>query len=180
MYLDWDRLNAIDPSTFQSQKPFPWINPYGLLMEQGYRRLLETLPDVSLFTAIFGKQRKYGQQSHDRFLLLYHDALDITTPWKEFITELRGKDYQAFLRRVLGIRSFELLFYWFYTPTSCSVSPHCDSKRKLGSHIFYFNTLQDWDRSWGGETLILDDGGRLDYTSRGRELRFCKELKAWG
>ena len=41
------------------------------------------------------------------------------------------------------------------------MSPHCDSERKLGSHIFYFNTAQDWNPSWGGETLILDDGGRF-------------------
>jgi hypothetical protein len=41
------------------------------------------------------------------------------------------------------------------------VSPHCDSPKKLGSHIFYLNTKEDWDPSWGGETLILDDGGRL-------------------
>ena len=165
MYLDWDRLNAIDPGTFQSQKPFPWINPYRLLTEQGHLRLLETLPDVSLFTSIFGKERKYGQQSHDRFSLEYHDDLDIAKPWQEFITELRGKDYREFLRRQLGVRSFEFLFYWHYTPTGCSVSPHCDSKRKLGSHIFYFNTPQDWDPSWGGETLILDDGERFDYRS---------------
>ena len=41
------------------------------------------------------------------------------------------------------------------------MSPHCDSERKLGSHIFYFNTAQDWNPGWGGETLILDDGGRF-------------------
>ena len=38
-------------------------------------------------------------------------------------------------------------------------------KRKLGSHIFYFNTAEDWDPAWGGETLILDDGGRFNQKS---------------
>ena len=37
------------------------------------------------------------------------------------------------------------------------VSPHCDSKHKLGSHLFYFNDSSEWDPSWGGETLILED-----------------------
>src|SRR5215831_12143420 len=164
-YLNFERLNAIDPVAFQSQKPYPWINPEGLLTEAGYHRLLETLPDVALFTPLFGEPRKYGQQSHDRFSLDYHNNLDIAQPWKEFIAELRGKDYQNFLRRLLGVRSFELLLHWHYTPNGCSVSPHCDAKRKLGSHIFYFNTPQDWDPAWGGETLILDDGGRFDYRS---------------
>jgi hypothetical protein len=163
MYLDVEQLHAIDPAVFQSQTPYPWINPGGLLTETGYRRLLETLPEVTMFTSHFGVQRKHGQQGHDRFTLEYRDDLDITRPWKEFIAELRGRAYRDFLRRLFGIRSFELLFSWHYTPNGCSVSPHCDSKRKLGSHIFYFNTAQDWDPAWGGETLILDDGGRFDY-----------------
>jgi hypothetical protein len=45
------------------------------------------------------------------------------------------------------------------------VSPHCDAKRKLGSHIFYFNTEEDWDPAWGGGTVILDDAGRFDARS---------------
>ena len=41
------------------------------------------------------------------------------------------------------------------------VSPHCDSKGKIGSQIFYLNTGDDWQRDWGGETVVLDDGGRI-------------------
>jgi 2OG-Fe(II) oxygenase superfamily len=161
LYLDLQRLTAIDPTAFQSQKPYPWINPEGLLTEAGYQRLLKTLPDVSLFTPFFGVARAHGQYSHDRFVLEYRNDLALADPWKEFIAELRGKDYRRFLRRLLGTSSLELRFHWHYTPNGCSVSPHCDSERKLGSHIFYFNTAQDWDSSWGGETLILDDGGRF-------------------
>lgn len=164
-YLDVERLSVLDPKAFQSQHPFPWMNPAGLLTEEGYQRLRETLPDVTLFTSIFGKKRVYGQQSHDRFALEYHDALNVAEPWREFVAELRGKEYQQFLRRMMRARSFELLFHWHYTPRGCSVSPHCDSKRKLGSHIFYFNTCEDWDPAWGGETLLLDDGGRFSRKS---------------
>jgi hypothetical protein len=49
--------------------------------------------------------------------------------------------------------------HWHYTPAGKSVSPHCDSFNKIGSQIFYFSTPEDWDRSWGGETVILDDKG---------------------
>jgi len=165
MYLNEEQLRAIDPVTFRSRQPYPWINPEGVLTEEGYQRLLEALPDVTLFTPLFGGERVYGQQSHDRFSLEYRDDLTVAEPWKEFIAELQGKDYQDFLRRLLRLHSFELLFLWHYTPNGCSVSPHCDSRRKLGSHIFYFNTAQDWDPAWGGETLILDDGGGFNRKS---------------
>lgn len=36
-----------------------------------------------------------------------------------------------------------------------------DASRKLGSHIFYFHKDDEWDESWGGQTLVLDDGGRM-------------------
>jgi hypothetical protein len=139
-YLDVKRLQTIDPAPFRVQTPYPWVNPAGLLTDAGYDRLRETLPDVSLFTSHFGETRVYGQQNHDRFSLSYRDDLPVGAPWKAFVAELRGTDYQTFLRRPIGARSFELSFVWHYTPQGCSVSPHCDSKRKLGSHIFYFNT----------------------------------------
>ncbi|MFQ5664821.1 MAG: 2OG-Fe(II) oxygenase [Candidatus Binatia bacterium] len=164
-YLDFDRLAAISADAFRSQKPYPWINPEGLLTTIGYRRLLETLPDVSRFKPFFGKKRSHGQKSHDRYYLDYSDDLDVASPWKEFIAELRGKKYQGFLRRMLRVDSLDVGFHWHYTPNGCSVSPHCDAKRKLGSHIFYFNTTEDWDPAWGGETLVLDDGGRFKRAS---------------
>ena len=47
--------------------------------------------------------------------------------------------------------------------TTATCSPHCDAVWKLGSHIFYFN--EDWNPGWGGETLVLDDGGRFSRRS---------------
>jgi hypothetical protein len=164
-YLDVKRLEAIDPASFRTQAPYPWVNPAGLLTNAGYDRLRETLPDVSLFTSHFGETRLSGQQNHDRFSLPYRDDLPVAATWKAFVAELRGTAYQTFVRRLIGARSFELSFVWHYTPQGCSVSPHCDSRRKLGSHIFYFNTEEDWDPAWGGETLILDDGGRFEFRS---------------
>jgi hypothetical protein len=80
MYLDYARLNAIDTAAFRSQKPYPWINPEGLLTEMGYQRLRETLPDVTKFTTEFGKSGIDGKPSHDRFSLEYDDDLNITQP----------------------------------------------------------------------------------------------------
>jgi hypothetical protein len=164
-YLNLDRIHVLDPVAFQSQRPFPWINPEGILTDDGYRRLVETLPDVSLFQKSFGYQRKHKQDSHDRYLLEYSEDLPVATAWKEFITELRGGEYRAFLRRMLGIEHFDLNCHWHYAPSGCSVSPHCDARRKYGSHVFYFNTEQDWDPAWGGQTMVFDDKGRYSHSA---------------
>jgi hypothetical protein len=160
-YLDFQRLAAIDPLAFQQTTPYPWINPEGLLTTDGHQQLLSTLPDVSLFQQRFGVSRAHGQQSHDRFTLEYQDDLPLAPPWQSFINELRGQEYQTFLHRLFKVNSLELSLHWHYTPNGCSVSPHCDAKHKLGSHIFYFNTEKDWEPSWGGETVILDDEGQF-------------------
>lgn len=160
-FLDEQRLDAIDPATFQNTKPYPWINPAGLLTDAGYRQLVATLPDLSQFTPMFGVQRSHGQQPHDRYALEYRDDLDISPAWHAFVAELRGERYGRWLETLFGRGRFQLNFHWHYTPRGCSVSPHCDATRKLGSHIFYFNTPDDWQPDWGGETLILDDGGRF-------------------
>jgi hypothetical protein len=165
MYLDFERLRAVDPVAFQTQEPFPWINPARLLTEEGYCRLLETLPKVAHFKKKFGGKRNYGQQPHDRLSLDYHDGLEVAKPWKEFVKELRGEVYRSFIAQLIASNDFEFRLHWHYTPRGCSVSPHCDNISKLGSHIFYFNTVEDWDPDWGGETLILDDGGRFDHKS---------------
>jgi Rps23 Pro-64 3,4-dihydroxylase Tpa1-like proline 4-hydroxylase len=163
--LDFDRLDAVDAEAFQSQKPFPFANPERLLSDAGYQRLLASLPNVAMFDDDFGRERKFGQECHDRYNLEYREGLDISQPWQEFIGELRGERYRAFLARLFGTGSFGLRFHWHYAPSGCWVSPHCDSKRKLGSHLFYLNSSQDWDPSWGGQTVALDDGGRFPHNS---------------
>jgi len=161
MYLNPDKLQHLDEAAFQTAHPFPWTNPADLLTESGYRELKDNLPALSLFRSVFGKPRKYGQRSHDRYALEWQPDLALPGPWRDFIEELRGPGYRAFLRRMIGHDRFDLHFHWHYTPTGCSVSPHCDAAWKLGSHIFYFNTEHDWAPEWGGETLVLDDDGRF-------------------
>lgn len=155
-YLDEARLDALDAADFQARKPFPWINPEALLTSDAFQTLYRTLPDIGLFEKNFGKVRKFGQQSHDRYSLEYRPDLPLDAHWHAFVAELNGPHGHRFFCRMLGVRSVSLSCHWHYTPSGCSVSPHCDAKRKLGSQIFYFNTDQDWDPSWGGETLILE------------------------
>jgi len=177
-YLDFERLDRVDERAFQAQKPFPFVNPEKLLGDEGHARLLAALPDVSLFDAEFGRPRKFGQGSHDRYNLEYRDGLAIPAPWQEFIDELRGDRYRAFLARLYGTRRFRLRFHWHYAPRGCWVSPHCDSKRKLGSHIFYLNSSREWDSAWGGETVVLDDEGRFAHSSSPKVEDFHASITA--
>jgi hypothetical protein len=160
-YLNIETLRSIDPGAFRTRDPFPWTNPRGILTEAGYRELLATMPPVERFTPFFGKVRKHGQKSHERYVLEYTDDVELPEPWTRFIGELRSDPYRAFIRELLGGVPFKFRFHWHYTPNGCSVSPHCDARGKLGSHIFYLNSREDWDPAWGGETVILDDHGRF-------------------
>jgi hypothetical protein len=159
-YLDRSFIERFDPRTFREAKPYPWTNPEGILTPEGCQTLVKNMPDISLFTPSFGVQRKYGQQSHERYLLEYVDGLPIPAPWQAFVDELKGDLYRGFIADLLGRGHFRFRFHWHYTPRGCSVSPHCDARGKLGSHIFYLND-ESWDPAWGGETVILDDHGRF-------------------
>ncbi|GAB4169190.1 MAG: hypothetical protein Kow0020_02800 [Wenzhouxiangellaceae bacterium] len=164
-FLDTQRLDALDGERFRTTRPFPWVNPQGLLTDEGFAALIEHLPDVSVFKPVFGRVRKHGQQSHDRYALEWSDDAPVHEVWKAFVAELQGPVYRDFLARMIGHQRFRLRFHFHYTPNGCSVSPHCDAVWKLGSHIFYLNTEKDWKPEWGGETLILDDNGRFKPSS---------------
>jgi hypothetical protein len=159
-YLNRDYLAAIPRESFQQQKPYPWLKIPNTLTGEGFRRLCENMPDISLFHKEEGYKRAYGQAPHDRYGLHYTPGLTLPQPWAEFLAELQGADYQSFLRRMVGTSSFLLTFEWHYAWQGCSVSPHCDAARKIATHLFYFNQ-EDWDPAWGGQTLILDAGGRF-------------------
>lgn len=163
--LDPIRLDAIPASDFQQAEPYPWLNPEGLLTREAFDRLRQNMPPLDLMKQSFGRKRAHGQQPHDRYALEYRPGLPVAEVWHQLVAELEGPVYQGWLARLFGNDRFRLSYHWHYTPRGCSVSPHCDSLHKLGSHIFYFNTEDDWRPEWGGETLILDDGGRFERSS---------------
>ena len=177
-YLDQQALNAADHRAFQNAHPYPWSGLSQLIHPDKYGELVDTLPDSSLFTERFGKKRKFGQRSHDRLSLEYEPSLPLSAPWKTFIEELKSPDYIDFVKRMAGTSLLDLHFHWHYTPNGCSVSPHCDANRKIGSHIFYFNTEDDWDPAWGGDTLILDDEGKFSRRSNPEFKDFMSSQRA--
>lgn len=177
-YLNFDLLEAIDAKAFQATRPYPYLNPEGALTPQGYQSLIDTLPDTSVMHPFFNVARKHGQQPHDRWVLEYTKDAVLSDDWKSFIEELSSTRYMNWVKKMFGRGGLWLNFHWHYAPASASVSPHCDSARKLGSHIFYLNDPRCWDPSWGGETVVLDDGGAIATKSAPQWEDFKRSIPA--
>lgn len=156
-YLSRACLEGLSAEAFRNRQPYPWVNMENPLTAEGLIALRDTLPAVDdRFKKMVGVERAYGQAPHDRYLLHWQPRLEVAGPWQEFLAELNGPLYQGFLRRMLGDHTFIPTFEWYYAWEGCAVSPHCDAARKLATHIFYFNTEEDWSTDWGGQILILD------------------------
>ncbi len=164
-YLNIEKLRNLRLDDFLAVKPYPYFNSGGVLTESGFQELLANMPSLEMFEQKFGYERRAGQAPHDRYSLEYTRGMPVPQPWQEFIGELCSDAYRNEIERLLGARKVEFRFHWHYTPNGADVSPHCDARREHGSHLFYFNSTEDWDPAWGGATLALDDGGRLSYDS---------------
>lgn len=157
-YIDKSFMDTVERKAFIEAKGFPWLNLKGFLNDSSLSSLINNLPDLKLFERSKNIQRPYGQLPHDRLYLQYEEGIAIPTVWQEFIEELNSSEYKNFLKRLYNLKwheSVDLYFHWHYAENGGSVSPHCDGKAKLGSHLFYLNTDQDWDSEWGGQTLAL-------------------------
>ncbi|MFV8817804.1 2OG-Fe(II) oxygenase [Haliea sp. E17] len=177
-YVNQALLEQIDTGAFRARQPFPWLNPQYFIAPEHYPELLDSMPDIAQFRAAFYGTRKHGQKGHDRYVLDYEEGMSLAEPWQQFIDELRGDTYREFVCQLLKVRDIRFRFHWHYTPAGCEVSPHCDSRGKLGSQIFYLNTERDWQPEWGGETVILDDEGEFPAASAPQFADFKAEYAA--
>jgi hypothetical protein len=184
-YLNRDVMDQVSAEAFQQQQPYPWVNLQNTLTPEGFEQLRAALPDISQFRRMVGVKRGHGQGYHDRAILHYRPDIALSQPWEDFVAELKGRYYESFLRRMLGVpagRQLILSMEWYYAWQGCGVSPHCDARRKLATHIFYFNTEQDWESNWGGRILLLDDDRRLKAHSGPsfEELKIAQSLDPRG
>lgn len=163
--IDYAVLKKFDIDLFIRKNPFPYGEINGLLLKDKFEKLREELPHKKLFSEQKGNHRRYGQKSHDRLSLDFNSATPVSKTWKNLVDEIETGKYREFINRVLGTDKFHFKYHWHYTESAASVSPHCDAEWKLGSHIFYFNSHQNWDPIWGGQTVILDDNGEKNFRS---------------
>lgn len=173
-FINYDLLEEFAVEQFRSREPYPWANLQGFLTLEGFARLHRDFPPLGLFEEHRGINRDYGQRPHDRYYLAYQTSIyhpgeqpekgvirreHLPGSWRAFMDELETSErYHEFVRRALGVEAFQTRYAWHLGFRGSEVSPHVDSRDKLGTHIIYFNTSDEWDPSWGGETLAL--GGR--------------------
>ena len=170
-------MQSFETSAFTERQPFPWYNFQSLLTDDTFAQLYDEFPSLDFFETHEGLPRKHGQRSHDRYYLAYEETVyqkieradkgiigheQLSPTWQAFMTGLQtDPGYREFICRLLGVDEFVARYAWHVATAGRSVSPHMDSVRKIGTHIFYFNTSQDWQAEWGGATLVLS-GKRYD------------------
>ncbi len=175
--LNYSILNHFDVGQFQNKEPFPYTQFSDLLIKEKYEQLRNELPSAQLFKEQKGNYRRYGQASHDRLSLDFSSNLTVSDTWRTLIEELETGQYRKFIYDLLGTNKFHFKYHWHYTPSAASVSPHCDAEWKLGSHIFYFNSDQDWNPKWGGQTVILDDEGKKSFKTAPKFNEFKRQIE---
>ena len=177
--FDSDYMDAFERHEFTANQPYPWANFKALLTPEAFSALYAEFPALDFFEKHEGMARKHGQKPHDRFYLAYEEKIDaykkldsaqeaaqgkgiirhdqLSPTWQTFITEITTESpYRRFLSELLGTDDFTTRFAWHVATAGHSVSPHSDATNKVGTHIFYFNTTEDWQAEWGGATLVLD------------------------
>lgn len=171
-FINYDYLQGFDGASFRTSQPFPWASSNQFLNPEGFQALLEEFPGIEWFERHEHLPKPHFQRPHNRYYLAYEKSLyhphgdnaqgtikhvDLPRCWQSFIKELDGSQYRDFIKALLGVSSFKARYAWHIGVTGSEVSPHCDAGVKAGTHIFYFNTSNDWMMEWGGTTLVLGD-----------------------
>src|SRR5205814_1904561 len=134
----------------------------------GFQTLYQDFPALEWFEKHENLPRRYNSRPHNRYLLSYEKSIyhtdctqgvikhgQLAHSWQIFIKELQSSEYRNFIKKSLGVTYFNFRLEWHIGVTDSEVSPHCDAKSKLGTHIFYFNNSKDWSMEWGGATIVL-------------------------
>jgi hypothetical protein len=167
-FLNQAVLDSFPVDEFVAREPFPWSDVEQLLTPEAFDRLLADFPPLSLFAWHAGQPRVHGQRPQDRWYLAYEASpyenyegvarkADLPEVWQGFIEELESNDsYRALIAACLGRDDFDVRFAWHLGVRGSEVCPHVDDPHKAGTHIYYFNTEDDWAEEWGA-MLVLDD-----------------------
>lgn len=167
--INYEKLAGFDKKMFYEKETFPFASFYELLTPRSFQQLVSDFPSIEKFKKNENLTRKYNQRPHNRYYLSYKKFIEkgdnlgsikheeLSKSWQQFINELESVKYQQFIKQLLGISYFDLKYVWHIGINGSEVSPHCDVEDKLGTHLFYFNTSQDWQEEWGGATVILGE-----------------------
>lgn len=174
--LVMDSSNFVFPNSLgYVNDDFYWSEFPGFLTESFNNTLRDSYPQLSFFDKHVGIDRG-NARSHDRFYLSlgdskYHRDRSIFSwftkkrgsvhvsslgkSWQLFIQILQGPEYRSFVDKCLKTSDYDIRFAWHMGFSGAEICPHLDNSLKLGTHIFYFNSVLDWKPEWGGQTVIL-------------------------
>lgn len=173
-YLDNETIGLFDSAGFKANRPFPWCNLQGLLTAEGFKSLYDNFPSLDLFEQHSGIKRGNNQRPHNRYYLAYENSIyrqedredsskgvvklsQLPQPWQSFIQTINTHEpYRELIKSLFDVLDYRVRFAWHVGFNGCEVSPHVDSPDKIGTHILYFNTSDDWLEDWGGAPLVLD------------------------
>jgi hypothetical protein len=170
-FINYELIRLFEQQLFRQNQPFPWYNFHNFLTSDGFKQLSTDFPSLELFEKHEGLERVYGQRPHNRYYLAYktsiYDQIEhrgqgivnykhLPESWQMLVKELETSQiYQNFIKSLFEIADFQIRYAWHIGVTHSEVSPHKDAEQKAGTHIFYFNTSNDWETGWDGSTLVL-------------------------
>lgn len=161
MILNERKLEEIveNKKEFYKTKPYPHINPQGLINEKYFKLLRDNDPYIeskSEFRGIRDNEREFifdfkASERKQKLNGVYFPDI-----WMEFLDELDSNIYKDFISNLLDVpqNKYYLLFSWSYRHKH-SHNIHPDSEKKLATHLFYFLDETNWDESYGGQTSIF-------------------------
>ena len=173
----WNKqtISSFDGENFLRNTPCPWWNFKALLNDVTFDTLAAEYPTLDQFERHADIARVYDQRSHNRYYLALETSVygsketglikfeQLSPTWQFFIKGLNSDPYLEFVSDLLGQSDMSIRFAWHVAQNGQDVSPHIDSERKIGTHIFYFNTNADWSVEWGGGTVFYANKQSLNY-----------------
>jgi hypothetical protein len=173
-YIDKEKIEKFSFENFHKRWPYAWFDFEQFLLPESFQILYRDFPALEFFEYHQGIKRYGGQRPHDRYYLAYESSIyhdkdkeqgagivrreDLKESWQGFMDELESPFYKDFIRKALDA-DFQIRYAWHMGKSKNEVSPHADDFSKVGTHIFYFNTKEDWNQEWGGSLLVL--GGKM-------------------
>ena len=170
-FINTKVLESFSNRDFKVRKPYPWQNFHQFLTPDGFAALYRDFPSLDCFEQHNGIARAYNQRPHNRYYLAYESSIyqtataetgiirhqDLPPTWQAFIEELeRSSAYRRLLKTAFSVADYRIRYAWHLGFNGSEVSPHVDSPDKIGTHILYFNTQEDWQPEWGGDILVLN------------------------
>ena len=145
----------------------PHANFVDFIQPKTFKKLRDEFPQDKLFKDEVPEYRKYGQRPHCRRFMCWGETQNskyfkpymidlkiLPDIWQQFCNYIvTNAEYRYFIRETLRVNDFKIRLDFHRTRKVLDVSPHIDSKGKIGSHLFYFMP-KEWEDGDGGKTIF--------------------------